>query len=95
MPSGEKTNYFEKVCLDVCADQNKTTNHDRVCLDICVDELKKNTNHDKVCLNAPACERAWIYERALGYMLEGHDDRVIGEVIPSNSSSSLPTLSPR
>ena len=34
----------------------------------------------QVCLNAPACERAWIYERALGYMLEGHDDRVIGEV---------------
>ena len=44
---------------------------------------------DQVCLNAPACERAWIYERALGYMLEGHDDRVIGEVIKSISKSSL------
>ena len=39
-----------------------------------------NNVHAQVCLNAPACERAWIYERALGYMLEGHDDRVIGEV---------------
>jgi len=54
VPSGEKTNYFEKVCL-----------------------------------NAPACERAWIYERALGYMLEGHDDRVIGEVTSRTACEEL------
>ena len=42
--------------------------------------------HAQVCLNAPACERAWIYERALGYMLEGHDDRVIGEVTKKKES---------
>ena len=45
-----------------------------------------NNVHAQVCLNAPACERAWIYERALGYMLEGHDDRVIGEVTKQNFS---------
>ena len=43
----------------------------------------------QVCLNAPACERAWIYERALGYMLEGHDDRVIGEVTEKSNQGLL------
>lgn len=34
----------------------------------------------KVCLRAPACEKAWIYERTVGYLLEGEDDRVIAGV---------------
>ena len=54
MPSGAKTNYFEKVCL-----------------------------------NAPACERAWIFERAVGYMLEGHDHRVVGEVASRTACMEL------
>ena len=48
-----------------------------------------NNVHAQVCLNAPACERAWIYERALGYMLEGHDDRVIGEVTEKSNQGLL------
>ena len=51
-----------------------------------------NNVHGQVCLNAPACERAWIYERALGYMLEGHDDRVIGEVTKMKPRNFLSTF---
>ena len=35
---------------------------------------------EKVCLRAPACEKAWIYERSVGFLLEGYDDRVIAGV---------------
>ena len=37
---------------------------------------EKRTNYfEKVCLQAPACEKAWIFERAMGYEMEGYDDR--------------------
>ncbi len=39
------------------------------------------TNYfEKVCLQAPACEKAWIYERVVGYLLAGYDNRIVGEV---------------
>jgi hypothetical protein len=39
------------------------------------------TNYfEKVCLQAPACEKAWIYERVIGYVLAGYDNRVVGQV---------------
>jgi len=31
---------------------------------------------EKVCLNAPACEKAWIFERVPGFELAGYDDKV-------------------
>jgi hypothetical protein len=36
--------------------------------------------YEKVCLQAPACEKAWIYERVIGYVLAGYDDRIVGQV---------------
>ena len=39
--------------------------------------------------SVPACERAWIYERVVGYVLEGYDDRVIGQVSSRRSCQEL------
>ena len=38
---------------------------------------EKYTYFEKICLNAPACEKAWIYERVEGFLLDGHDHRVV------------------
>ena len=35
---------------------------------------------EKICLRSPACEKAWIFERAVGYLLQGYDDRVTSGV---------------
>lgn len=37
---------------------------------------------EKVCLALPTfeCERAWIYERVMGYQIYGHDDKIIEDV---------------
>ena len=37
----------------------------------------------------PACERAWIYERVVGYVLEGYDDRVVGQVTSRKSCQEM------
>ena len=31
---------------------------------------------EKVCLRAPACEKAWIYERVAGWLLQGEQEKV-------------------
>ena len=41
-----------------------------------IEPSTRRTNYfEKVCLQAPACEKAWIYERIPGYEIEGFDDR--------------------
>ena len=50
--------------------------------------------YEKVCLQAPACEKAWIYERVIGYVLAGYDNRVVGQVsilIMSKKSPDIET----
>ena len=47
--------------------------------------------YEKVCLQAPACEKAWIYERVIGYVLAGYDHRVVGQVSGSSAMSSPAT----
>merc|ERR1719431_885922 len=49
----------------------------------------KTNYFEKICLNAPACERAWIYERVVGYLLEGYDDRVVGAVTSRRACQEL------
>lgn len=43
---------------------------------------ERTSYFEKVCLNLPAveCERAWVFERVLGYHVHGHDDKIIDRV---------------
>lgn len=43
---------------------------------------ERTSYFEKVCLSLPAveCERAWVYERVIGYQIQGQDDRIIEEV---------------
>lgn len=50
---------------------------------------RKTNYFEKVCLNVPACAKAWIYERVVGYVIEGYDDRVIGQVTSRKSCEEL------
>ncbi|XP_023343636.1 uncharacterized protein LOC111713076 isoform X2 [Eurytemora carolleeae] len=65
--------YEEEACyrLDTNTDDNREL----------IEPTEKRTNYfEKVCLQAPACEKAWIFERAMGYELDGYDDRVVNQV---------------
>ena len=44
---------------------------------------------EKICLRAPSCEKAWIFERSIGYLLEGYDDRVIAGVTSRRECEEL------
>ena len=44
---------------------------------------------EKLCLNVPACEKAWIYARLVGYVVEGYDDRVVTDVNSRKSCQEL------
>ncbi len=41
---------------------------------------RKVSYFKKICLQAPACEKAWIFERVPGYELAGYDNRVTANV---------------
>eukprot|EP00090_Calanus_glacialis_P030486 TRINITY_DN4919_c0_g1_i1.p1 TRINITY_DN4919_c0_g1~~TRINITY_DN4919_c0_g1_i1.p1 ORF type:complete len:724 (-),score=176.09 TRINITY_DN4919_c0_g1_i1:269-2440(-) len=66
--------------LDTNSDDNR---------ELIVDTDRKTNYFEKVCLNVPACERAWIYERVVGYVLEGYDDRVVGQVTSRKSCQEM------
>ena len=57
--------------------------------DLIVNTNSRTGYFEKVCLRAPACEKAWIYERSVGYLLEGHDDRVVAGVLSRASCEEL------
>ena len=56
------------------------------------EEASKTNYFEKICLNAPACEKAWVYERVGGFLLEGHDDRVVQGVQSRRACQVLPCL---
>jgi len=49
--------------------------------DIIVPTDTRSAYYEKICLRSPACEKAWIFERAVGYLLQGYDDRIIQGVV--------------
>ena len=51
--------------------------------------LLRSAYFEKICLRSPACEKAWIFERSVGYVLEGHDDRVIAGVTTRRECEEL------
>ena len=57
--------------------------------DIIINTDSRTGYFEKVCLRAPACEKAWIYERTVGYLLEGEDDRVIAGVVSRTQCEEL------
>ena len=32
--------------------------------------MNRTAYFEKICLRSPACEKAWIFERAVGYVLQ-------------------------
>jgi len=57
--------------------------------DLIISSDKRTAYFEKICLRAPACEKAWIYERAVGYLIEGYDDRVIAGVTSRQECEEL------
>ena len=57
--------------------------------DVIINTDSRTGYFEKVCLRAPACEKAWIYERTVGYLLEGEDDRVIAGVVSRTQCQEL------
>ena len=51
-----------------------------VCRELIQPGPGRTNYYEKVCLQAPACEKAWIYERVVGYLLAGYDNRIVGQV---------------
>ena len=45
--------------------------------DIITPALSHSAYFEKICLRSPACEKAWIFERSVGFLLQGYDDRVV------------------
>ncbi|KAG0710071.1 hypothetical protein GWK47_023557 [Chionoecetes opilio] len=35
----------------------------------------------KICLSGPACGKAWLFERVVGFEIEGYDDLVLNDVV--------------
>ena len=67
--------YDNTVCYQL--DTNSGSDDNR---DILITSDTRSAYFEKVCLRSASCEKAWIYERSVGYLLEGYDDRVIAEV---------------
>ena len=74
--------YDENVCyqLETNSDDNR---------DLIIAAETRTAYFEKICLRAPACEKAWIYERAVGYLIEGYDDRVISGVTSRQECEEL------
>lgn len=83
---GFLVDYSRHVCYSVEQQQSSTsssvnliTSPARVQL---IQTQDRTAYFEKHCYNLPGldCERAWIFERSLGYQIRGHDDKIIEDV---------------
>lgn len=73
-------NYERQTCYSI---ESHSSSSSRAPAQINLVPTNERTSYfEKVCLNLPAveCERAWVYERVIGYQIQGQDDLIIDEV---------------
>ena len=76
IPATSRVNYFERVCLNGNKSRKKI---------MCA--LFNNANSHQ--FSAPACEKAWIFERVPGFELAGYDDLIEKAVLTRKECQEL------
>ena len=48
--------------------------------DLITPALSHSAYFEKICLRSPACEKAWIFERSVGFLLQDYDVKILEKV---------------